>query len=66
MMSGLSLTPSVGSAFLCDDSIPSEGLLKDGKISTSTAPNSGPSPLSNLSESKSSSLSFVLHVWAEL
>lgn len=51
MMSGLSLTPPVGSPFLYADSILSEGLLKDGKISTSTAPNSGPSLLSNLSES---------------
>lgn len=37
MISGLSLIPLVGSAFLYFDSILSEALLKDGKITRITS-----------------------------
>lgn len=51
MMSGSFLTLSHGSAFFDVDSILSEGFLKDGKITTITAPNLGPILLSKRKKS---------------
>lgn len=60
-MSGSFLTLSHGSAFFDVDSILSEGFLKDGKITTITAPNLGPILLSK----RKKSVPLFSHVWTE-